>query len=154
MSRENLLQQVGMAAQSYQQSVEAFDEAVARRMGINNTDLRCVELLIQEDAATPGRLAVALGLTTGSVTAMLDRLARLGYLTRSPDPQDRRKILVRATDKTRQITAEMYMPLTEEGTRDVLGHYTDEELEVVLDFLARARELQERHLRRISPRRP
>src|SRR5262245_11684723 len=109
-------------------------------MGINSTDLRCIEVLLQEDAATPGRLAAALGLTTGSVTAMLDRMTKLGYLTRSPDPQDRRKIVVRATDKTREITMELYVPLAVDGERDVLGRYTDEELKVVLDFLTRARE--------------
>jgi DNA-binding MarR family transcriptional regulator len=145
-----LLTRVGQAAQAYQTAVEAFDEAVAQRMGVNNTDLRCIEVLLQEEPVTPGRLAVALGLTTGSVTAMLDRMARLGYLTRSPDPLDRRKVVVRATDKTRQITAELYLPLAEEGERDVLAHYTDRELEVVLDFLTRSRELQERHHRRLS----
>ncbi|MBO3748873.1 MarR family transcriptional regulator [Streptosporangiaceae bacterium NEAU-GS5] len=154
MSRENLLKQVGAAAQAYQASVEAFDEAVARRMRINSTDLRCIEVLLQEDSVTPGRLAVALGLTTGSVTAMLDRMTRLGYLSRSPDPMDRRKIVVRATDRTRELTTELYLPLAVEGERDVLGHYTDEELEVVLDFLTRARQLQERHHQRVIPRRP
>jgi hypothetical protein len=70
----------------------------------------------QHETALPGRLGVALGLTTGSVTAMLDRLEALGYVTRSRDPADRRKVIVRATAQaTQRVWVEIYQPLTEEG---------------------------------------
>ena len=77
---------------TYQRSVDAFDEAAAIYLGVNRTDMRCLDVLLEQGQATPGYLADALGLTTGSITAMLDRLEKLGYVERRPDPGDRRRI--------------------------------------------------------------
>src|SRR5215472_8164819 len=98
MSRElveELRAQLATQAQAYQAAVDAVDAAAAARLGVNRTDLRCLEILLGQESTAPGQLAAELGLTTGSVTAMLDRLERLGYLTRTPDPGDRRKTQVR-----------------------------------------------------------
>src|SRR5438874_8563851 len=59
------------------------------------TDLVCMCLLQLNGEATPGWLAEMTGLTTGAVTGMVDRLERAGYVTRVPDPQDRRRVIVR-----------------------------------------------------------
>jgi DNA-binding MarR family transcriptional regulator len=97
----------------------------------------------------PSQLAVQLGLTTGSVTTMLDRLERLGYATRSADPADRRKVVIRITSKAAKKAAKLYGPLALEGDRDVLSRYSAAELGVLLDFHRRSRQLQERHAARI-----
>ena len=117
MSRELRVAELGAAVRANQAAVDAFDEAVADHLGINRTDLRCLDLLLEElgAAATPGQLGGRLGLTTGSVTAMVDRLERLGYVTRSPDPADRRKVVVRPTEKILARTREIYGPLVAEG---------------------------------------
>ncbi len=110
-SRDELVATLGQAVRANQATVDAFDEATAQKFGVNRTDLRCLDLLMKElgGETTPGQLGTRLGLTTGSVTAMVDRLAKLGYVTRSPDPTDRRKVVVRPTDtildKSRQIYA-------------------------------------------------
>jgi DNA-binding MarR family transcriptional regulator len=70
-------------------------EAVATSLGMNPTDLRCLELLAREPEATPSRLAELLGLTTGAVTGILDRLERTGFVRREADPADRRRVFVR-----------------------------------------------------------
>jgi len=44
---------------------------------------------------TAGELAVATGLSTGALTALIDRLERAGYIARFADPRDRRRVLVR-----------------------------------------------------------
>ena len=134
--------------QALQAAVDTFDEAAAAVLGVNRTDLRCLEVLTQEEAVAPSALGTALGLTTGSVTAMLDRLEKLGYLTRSPDPSDRRKVAVRATDAARQKTWELYGPFATEGeglTRD----YSDEQVALLTDFLRHSRSLYDRHLARV-----
>jgi DNA-binding MarR family transcriptional regulator len=134
--------------QTLQSTVDAFDEAAAAVLGVNRTDLRCLEILVRQDPVTPGVLGPALGLTTGSVTAMLDRLERLGYLTRSPDPSDRRKVSVRITEEARQKTWKLYGPIATEGD-GVMEGYRAEELELLATFLRRSRELYERHLTRV-----
>ncbi|MBO8188089.1 MarR family winged helix-turn-helix transcriptional regulator [Streptomyces spirodelae] len=131
-----------------QSATDAVDAATADRLGINRTDLHCLDVLTQRESATPSQLGAALGLTTGSVTAMLDRLARLGYLTREPDPHDRRKSVVRATPAIQRGADELYGPLAEEGAA-LLERYSLPELELLLDFARRSREIQERHLLRL-----
>lgn len=70
--------------QAYQSAVDDFDRELARLMGVNETDLRCLEILFAVEEITPRELSRQLGLTTGSVTTMLDRLEKLAYLTRTP----------------------------------------------------------------------
>src|SRR5664279_2154720 len=90
-----LISTVGDASRRLQSAVDALDEAVAGNLGINRTDLRCLDELMRAEQAGPAWLADRLGLTSGSMTTLLDRLERAGYVTRSPDPGDRRKVVVR-----------------------------------------------------------
>jgi DNA-binding MarR family transcriptional regulator len=147
-SREALASELGTEVRALQSAVDALDEAVAERLGVNRTDLRCLDVLMQSGSATPGQLATGLGLTTGSVTVMLDRLAMLGYLTRSPDPADRRKVIVRPTPAAMRAANEIYGPLAADGARQ-LRRYTETELRLLLDFVRHSRRLQEEHLGRI-----
>ena len=148
-SRDALIAQLGDEVRATQSTVDALDEAVAGYLRVNRTDLRCLEiLLIESESATPGQLANRLGLTTGSVTAMLDRLARLGYVTRTPDAVDRRKIVVTATPEVADRVRGIYGPIAESGARE-LGRYTIEQLHLLIDFHQRARALQQSHLTRV-----
>src|SRR5262245_15598039 len=72
----------------------AYDEALADRLGLNPTDLRCLELVIAEPGVTAGRLAELADLTTGAVTGVVDRLERAGFVRRQPDPADRRSVTI------------------------------------------------------------
>jgi DNA-binding MarR family transcriptional regulator len=146
----DLLQAVGDASRALQAAVDALDEAVAGLLGINRTDLRCLDELLQVGEAAPARLAERLRLTTGSTTTLLDRLERAGYVTRSPDPQDRRKIVVRPTPLVLRRAQEIYGPLAAEGAQD-LAQLTPDELDAVLRYLRISRDLQQRHLRRLRP---
>jgi DNA-binding MarR family transcriptional regulator len=145
----DLRRQVALEAQAHQAAVDAVDAAAAAYLKVNRTDLRCLEILNQADSTLPSQLAAQLGLTTGSVTAMLDRLEKLGYVSRSPDPTDRRKVVVRITPKAARKAAKVYGPLAEEGEREVLLRYTAADLRILLDFNRRSRQLQERHVERI-----
>jgi DNA-binding MarR family transcriptional regulator len=146
---EELRHDLGHEVQAHQAAVDAVDAAAAGYLQVNRTDLRCLEILYQGEAVLPSQLAAKLGLTTGSVTVMLDRLERLAYVTRSADPSDRRKVVVRITPKAARRATKIYGPIAQEGERDVLSRYTAAELRVLLDFHRRSRELQERHVARI-----
>lgn len=144
---------LGEAVQDYQAAVDDFDREMARQLGVNETDLRCLEILVQGTGeATPRLLADRLGLTTGSVTSMLDRLEKMGYLTRSPHPSDRRKLIVRATEVATQRSWELIGPLVAEGQQQLVTRYSAEQLDLITDFLTRARDLQQTHTQRL--RRP
>ena len=141
---------LGAAVQGYQAAVDDFDREVARLLGINTTDARCLEILIQETSGvTPRELADRLGLTTGSATTMLDRLEKVGYVTRSAHPSDRRKLLVHATATARERAFELIGPLVDDGRRTLLSRYSAEQLELITEFLTRAAELQREHVARL-----
>ncbi|MEC3914532.1 MarR family winged helix-turn-helix transcriptional regulator [Nocardia sp. CDC160] len=145
---DELRARVGRESQALQAAVDDVDRAAATALGVNRTDLRCLEVLIRGES-TPGALAAELGLTSGSVTTMLDRLAKLGHVTREPEPGDRRKVLIRITPETKAEAWKIYGPIAEEGAAEMAA-YTGDQLHTILDFLTRSRALQQRHRDRIS----
>ncbi|MDF0531423.1 MarR family transcriptional regulator [Tsukamurella sp. 8F] len=153
---EDVRDRLGRAIADYQAAVDDFDRECARVLGVNETDLRCLEVLMRDepDGATPRLLADRLGLTTGSVTGMLDRLEQRGYVTRSPHPTDRRRLVVRATDAVVARSAEVLAPLLAEGQRDLLSRYTSQQLGLVAEFLTATTEFQRIHVDRLRARSP
>ena len=92
---DNLLAQLGrqiprMGAQSVITS-----QTVADRFGLHTTDLECLDLICLRKDPTAGELAKATGLTSGAVTALIDRLEEAGYVERIADPNDRPRVHVR-----------------------------------------------------------
>src|SRR3974390_2089999 len=78
-------------------------DAIARRLGLHATDEKVLRLL-GENAVTAGDLVAYTGLTGAAVTAVIDRLEALGYVTRQRDGVDRRKVTVRPVPaKVREI---------------------------------------------------
>jgi MarR family transcriptional regulator, organic hydroperoxide resistance regulator len=71
-----------------------YNQQIADRVGLQLTDMQCINALELIGPSTPGELARFTGLSTGGVTVMLDRLEKSGYLKREPNPRDRRSVLV------------------------------------------------------------
>lgn len=154
--KDALIQEVALEIRAQQNQVDEFDEAAAERMGINRTDLRCMDILgrheLLGEKMTAGQLAEAAGLTTGAVTALLDRLERIGYVRRAHDAADRRRVLVEVTPKAYRRSAEIWGPIAEHSGA-LLDRYTAEELTLIRDFLRRGRDMQAEHLARVKGKR-
>jgi DNA-binding MarR family transcriptional regulator len=151
MSRDieqSLIQALGAAIREEQRAVDALDDAAAAYLGIHRTDLRCLDVLLEQRQATPGSLADVLGLTTGSITALLDRIEKLGYAHRTREKADRRRITVTPTSKATEAARRIWGPIAAES-RHLLGRYSNEQLEAFLDFLRWNRRVQETHAARI-----
>src|ERR1700710_1994899 len=67
---------------------------IAEYAGLHVTDAECIDFLMEMGPSTAGALAKATRLTTGAITNVIDRLERSGFVKRSPDPNDRRKVVV------------------------------------------------------------
>jgi DNA-binding MarR family transcriptional regulator len=115
-----------------------YSQAVAERLGMNSTDLECLDHILR-GPVTAGKLAEVTGLTTGAITGVIDRLERVGLARRERDPEDRRKILVRALPAVGERVAPLFEPM-ERTAMAVLSSYGDDELALLLDFLTRARD--------------
>ncbi len=114
-----------------------YSQAVAERLGINSTDLECLDVVVMRGPVTAGDLARATGLTTGAITGAIDRLDRAGFAKREHDPADRRKVLVRATPLVERRIMPLFRPM-EQASVSALSGYNDDELALLLDFLTRA----------------
>jgi DNA-binding MarR family transcriptional regulator len=125
--------QAGLAARLHQNDYDRFEDAAAEYFGVTRTAMRCLEVLDRVGQLTAGDIARETGLTSGAVTAMLDRLEQAEYVRRLRDPGDRRRVLVELTDRARQTAAEVYGPLADLMVE--FDRYTDDELVLIRDFL-------------------
>jgi DNA-binding MarR family transcriptional regulator len=116
-----------------------FHQAVADRLGLNPTDHKCADLLILKGAMTAGELANLTGLTTGAITGVIDRLEKAGFVRREDDPNDRRRVIVRALPKRLCEVGRLFEPLAAAMAK-VCSRYSDRELAIILDFQTRAQE--------------
>ena len=146
--REAVIEAGGQAFRAYQLSNDNFDQAIADHLGMNRTDMRCVDLIDQAGGMTAGELAKAAGLTSGAVTAVIDRLEKAGMAKRVADPADRRRVRIEVTPRLWELTGPLLMPFIEES-QAILVDYTTEELERFAEFLRRVIEVQSRHTNRI-----
>src|SRR5678816_1482183 len=71
-----------------------FHQAAAAKYGLGITDMKALGALMQEGPMTAGQIAKRLSLTSGAVTSLIDRLERRDMVKRTPDPNDRRKVIV------------------------------------------------------------
>ena len=106
--------------------------------GMHPTDLRAVIDLLDAEragvAATPGWLGESLGLNSASVTALLDRLERLGHVRRERDASDRRRVRLVVTPAAKRLGWAYFGPLIAR-LLDTMKGYGDDELAVVERFL-------------------
>lgn len=132
---------VGDASRRNQAATDVFDEVTANFLGVNRTDGRCLDIIDRHGRVSAGQLANESGLTTGAVTAVIDRLERAGYVQRIRDQLDRRKVWVECTSEMRTIIGQIY------GFYDVLGptmtrRFSDEQARAILAFLEISRLVQ------------
>jgi DNA-binding MarR family transcriptional regulator len=150
-SRQELMDAINLEVRRAQNRSDAYDEAVAEALGINRTDQRCIDVLDQEGPTTAGRLAELLGLTSGAITTVLDRLELAGYARRVRDEADRRRVTVELTDEARAAGWEFYEPMLRMA-EELYSRYTDDELALLLDFLETAATLGQRNLAALRER--
>jgi DNA-binding MarR family transcriptional regulator len=126
-----------------QNATDRYDQAVADTIGLNRTDMRCIDLLDREGRLTAGQLAAQTGLTSGAITTAIDRLEKAGYARRVRDTNDRRRIYVELTDHARRNAGRFYAEHAELG-ESLYKQYTEEQIELLLEFVKRDRDFNER----------
>lgn len=130
-----------------------ISQAVSERFGLNSSDLECLDLALLSGGATAGEFAKVTGLTTGAITGVIDRLERAGYVRRERDPTDRRKVVVRARPAMTRRIAPLYDSLQREMTA-LWSRYSDEQLALILDFVARSCDLAVQEIAKLQDSRP
>ena len=121
-----------------------FHAAVAERLGLGPADHKCLDLLLRLGPMPAGELADKSGLTTGAITGVIDRLERAGYAARASDPNDRRRVVVQPIRDKALADLLPVFDGVKRATSVMLDQYSDEQLELLLDFLNRLDEVIEK----------
>ncbi|HWZ91688.1 MAG TPA: MarR family transcriptional regulator [Polyangiaceae bacterium] len=121
-----------------------FHAAIAERLGLNPSDHKCADLICNETGpVTAGRLAELTGLSTGAITGVIDRLERAGFVSRVPDPEDRRRVVIHGCIEQRAADMRhLFLPMMA-GMVAVCENYSDAELALVVDFMRRSGQMSE-----------
>ncbi|MCR8656752.1 MarR family winged helix-turn-helix transcriptional regulator [Paenibacillus endoradicis] len=114
-----------------------YQQSVAASLGLYNNDFLSVDILHEKGPVTAGELSRLTGLTTGSVTALIDRLEKSGFVRRQYDPNDRRKVIIVPMYENKEEVSNMYLSLHTAMVKLALS-YSNEELELINQFLRKA----------------
>ena len=147
-NRNEMTTAIGLAIMQWQDATQAYDEAVGVRLGLNMAERHCIGLLYGGPQSA-GAIATATGLTPAAVTALIDRLEARGLLTRTRSLEDRRKVVIEATEATRELSARYYGAIAKEGEK-VIATFSDAELATISRFVNAALDLQRAQLARLK----
>src|SRR6204780_5374607 len=152
--RARLAFEFGGAVRKTGSLMQLVMQAAADRIGINATDLNCLNILSFSGQMTAGELARATGLTTASITGVIDRLEQSGFVRRKRDATDRRRVLVRLeTAKAVGTIAPVFGPMMGAWQR-LADHYSDDELQLIVGFYDQMQVVLRDHLGRLREQLP
>jgi DNA-binding MarR family transcriptional regulator len=109
---------------------------VGSQLELKDVDLDCFDIVDAYGPLSPSQLARCSGLHPATVTGILDRLERGGWIVRERDPADRRAVIVKALRDRYAELMSHYSGMSRSMSK-LLAGYTDEELEVIADFMHR-----------------
>ena len=136
--------------------LDAVGSRFATEHGLGRTDLRALVAIM--DAARSGRsltagaLGSAVDLSSASVTALVDRLERVGHVRRSRDPEDRRRVVLEASD-TAMAAGRSYFGALQQDMLAAMEGFDEGGLAAAQRFLTAMIEVIERHARAGGPQR-
>jgi DNA-binding MarR family transcriptional regulator len=116
-----------------------LNHQVSGHLNLKGTDLECLDLIVRCGPLSPGELARRAGLHPATMTGVLDRLERGGWIARERDLADRRGVTVRALRERNAEVFRLYSGMNAAMDRICAG-YADDELELLAGFLRRTAE--------------
>ena len=131
--QQALSEQLGRRLSAY---TLMFHQAMAEHLGLNATDLKCLDLARGVKTLTAGQLAELTGLTTAAVTSILDRLEKAGFVRRERDASDRRKVIVRPLPGREEEVEHLFASLND-AMSQLFAHYSTDELAFLHEFATR-----------------
>jgi DNA-binding transcriptional ArsR family regulator len=144
--RAQLTAAFGTAVRRTSSLMQLVSQAAADQIGINATDLNCLNILSFSGHMTAGELARATGLTTASITGVADRLEEAGFVRRERDARDRRRVVIRLVlERAVSDIAPVFLPMVR-ALQEVAGRYTDDELHLIVGFYGRMEQVFRDHL--------
>lgn len=134
--RQQLNAEIRAALRELGIQLALLNHHVSARLELKDVDLDCLNLVDSHGPLSPSALARRSGLHPATITGILDRLERGGWVIRERDPSDRRGVLVRALRERNADLMRLYSGMNVSMNK-LLAGYEDSELELLADFLRR-----------------
>jgi DNA-binding MarR family transcriptional regulator len=135
--RKSLIEAVMNASRESSTMAVFFHTAIAEKVGLGATEEKTLFLLSKLGPLSAGEIAHHTGLTTPSVTSLIDRLESKGFVQRVRDTHDRRRVIVKHNEKRLAELFQVFSSLQENFT-GFLETYSDDQLATIADFLTRS----------------
>jgi DNA-binding MarR family transcriptional regulator len=124
------------ALRDLRSQLSLLNHQVGARLDLKDGDLDCLELINRDGPLSPSALARRAGLHPATMTGILDRLERGGWVARERDPSDRRAVVVRAGRDRAAEVFRLYAGMNS-AMDELCAGYSDDQLELLADFLRR-----------------
>lgn len=122
-----------------------YQQAVIKRLNISGNDFISIDLLNELGPMTAGELSNKTGLSTGTITALIDRLEKIGYARREKDPKDRRRVIIVPTYEEKDEIKTSYESLNA-SMLQLAASYSDDECQLINDFLGQSIDILDHEL--------
>ncbi len=132
-TREQIINNLMLSTRKEIRAAILFVNTMSEITGMHPTDIKCLDFLSDVKFATAGELAKITGLTTGAITAVIDRLEKIGFVKREADSKDRRKIIVRIVAE-HPNNLELVRNIFVDKLPNNLSEYKDEELNLITNW--------------------
>jgi DNA-binding MarR family transcriptional regulator len=116
-----------------------LNHQISARLELKDVDLDCLNLIDRDGPLNPSALVQRTGLHPATMTGILDRLERGGWIARDRDPSDRRAVIVRALRDRNPDLMRLYQGMNR-ALNEILAGYDDTQLALLADFLNRTAE--------------
>ena len=138
-SRRRLTNTIKESMRQMTTQLSLLNHQVGNRVDLKDIDLNCLDLIARHGPLSPTELAKRAGLHPATVTGILDRLQRGGWVVRYREPggPDRRAVAVRVLRERGGELLRLYSGMSD-SLDEICAGYTDVELELLASFLRRA----------------
>jgi len=136
VSKRKRVEQVVRGVRESSLGVVLFHQAVGEILDINVTDMKCLDIITLTGSTSPSQLSELTGLSTGSTTAMIDRLERRGLVERQPNPEDRRGTKIVLSKEAVRKLHTLFRSMAHAMNKLVCS-YSEEELETLSNFFTK-----------------
>ena len=117
-----------------------FQQAAAASYGLGITEMKALSIVLREGPQTAGALVTQLGVTSGAVTGVIDRLVKAGFARREADAGDRRKVMVVPEYAALASGPNVYEPIGDAFAK-LHETYSTDDLSLIADYLERSIEI-------------